>query len=434
MSIALKGALTGLFKGLGERFDEERKQTADLVAARTKNAFQNYQKYQEEKEALKEEVKKRDLLARQFQADLSDKERIAIATLPNALEIYKKAVEEGRQVNGKLITLRDVLKPGDQLEGMTYDAFVASLDKGPEPLASVPMEKPTSVFAPSEERQRQMMERLTRGVGLTPEQVMAFEQPRRVAPLEPMGTIAMENVFAKQQAAFKTLEQQADAEAVALRNETDPTRQNMLKEQLAATQEALRAHREATTARTAEEKQRSVASITSSARDYINARMTRQFGVDWAKFTEAQQVPLGDGRFFEMRGARTDLSPEKQKEILDAVQSYARNALKDNRFLDERGQPIYDSVREVMVNFGILGTPARTPPAAGPAAGAAPTTTPAPAARSAAPSTAPAASSTASQIADPNVVIINGVPIRFPSPQAARDAQAEILKRTQGTR
>lgn len=433
MSIALKGALTGLFQGLGERFDEERKQTAELIAIRTKNAFQNYQKYQEEKEALKEEVKKRDLLARQFQADLSDKERIAIATLPNALEIYKKAVEEGRQVNGKLITLRDVLQPGDQLEGMTYDAFVASLDKGPEPLASVPMEKPTSVFAPSEERQRQMMERLTRGVGLTPEQVMAFEQPRRVSPLEPMGSISMEKVFAKQQSAFTSLEQQANAEAVALRNETDPDRQKMLTEQLAATQEALRAHKEATTARTAEEKQRSVASITSSARDYINARMIRQFGVDWAKFTEAQQVPLGDGRFFEMRGARTDLSPEKQKEILDAVQSYARNALKDNKFLDDNGQPIYDSVREVMVNFGILGTPARTTPAARPAAGTAPTTAPV-AGTSPAPATRSATPSTASPTIDPSVVIINGVPTRFPSPQAARDAQAEILRRTQGTR
>ena len=90
MSIALKGLLTGVFQGIGEAMDEERKQTKELLATRTKNAYQNYLRYQEQSEALKSEVKKRDALARQYQPDLNDEERIAVASMPNALELYQR--------------------------------------------------------------------------------------------------------------------------------------------------------------------------------------------------------------------------------------------------------------------------------------------------------------------------------------------------------
>jgi ferritin-like protein len=39
MSIALKGLLTGVFQGIGEAMDEERKQTKELLATRTKECL-----------------------------------------------------------------------------------------------------------------------------------------------------------------------------------------------------------------------------------------------------------------------------------------------------------------------------------------------------------------------------------------------------------
>jgi hypothetical protein len=148
----------------------------------------------------------------------------------------------------------------------------------------------------------------------------------------------------------------------------DPSTKARLQEQLQQTQEAAIAHRTAM-AEGKEKPERAVADITSSVRGYINTRMQDQFGVDWNKFQEARQIPLGDGSFFTSSTQKVNLPSEKITEILEAVKSYAKQGLRDNLFIDGQGVPAYGSVREVMVNFGLLGTPAR-PAEAAPRGGA----------------------------------------------------------------
>ena len=60
MGFSLKGLITGIATTAGDIMDEERKQTNALIAQRTKNSFENYNKYQETTEALRADIKKRD--------------------------------------------------------------------------------------------------------------------------------------------------------------------------------------------------------------------------------------------------------------------------------------------------------------------------------------------------------------------------------------
>ena len=171
-SLKLLAGLAGLATGISEAKEKKDQETKQLLASRTKVAYQNYLQYQEQTAALKAEIKKKDALALQFQPDLTEEERIAIATMPNAIDLYQEAVR-----NGKQVTLRDVVKVGDKAKGMKYADFIETLGKV-EPAAQVQMGERTSVFAPSEERQRQMLEKLSTSVGVSAPELMAFEKPR----------------------------------------------------------------------------------------------------------------------------------------------------------------------------------------------------------------------------------------------------------------
>lgn len=211
MSIALKGLITGLATGIGEAIDEERKETKQRIAARTKNAYENYIKHQEQVSALKSEIQKRDAEALQFQDPanpFTDDERIAIATMPNAVDLYKRAVADGRTIDGRKITLRDVISVGEKAKGMKYDDFVNALGKV-EPAQQMMFEPKTSFFGTSPEKQRRLMETMAGTVGVPAEQLMAFERPREVPRVEPMGALNIENLFKREKEA-KTANQRLD--------------------------------------------------------------------------------------------------------------------------------------------------------------------------------------------------------------------------------
>ncbi len=199
MGIALKGLIAGLATGFGEVLDEERKQTKAQVATRTKNAYENYVKYQDQVNALKEEVKKRDALALQFQGDLSDEERIALATMPNAIELYQKALEDGKDIN-----LRDIIKVGDKAKGMKYDDFIRTLGVVPT-TGSMQFKEPEKFFGTSVAKQQKMSQQIAQSVGTTPETLATFEQPREAPSVTPMGSINVE--FLKKTEKDKTPEQ-----------------------------------------------------------------------------------------------------------------------------------------------------------------------------------------------------------------------------------
>jgi hypothetical protein len=354
MSIALKGFITGAFKGIGEAMDEERKQTKELLATRTKNSYQNYLKHQEQVEALKTEIKKRDAEAISFQPDLSDQERAVLATTPNLLELYKKAVTEDRRVDGRMVTIRDLLVVGDKAKGMTVENILQNIG-AVQPVDSVRVGEVKPFIGVSEENQRRYLSRLSEGVGVAPEQLMAFEKAPEAPVVEPLGAIKTDVAF---KPVFRSLEEKAQNLLVLIGETEDPSTKARLQEQLQQTQEAAIAHRTAM-AEGKEKPERAVADITSSVRGYINTRMQDQFGVDWNKFQEARQIPLGDGSFFTSSTQKVNLPSEKITEILEAVKSYAKQGLRDNLFIDGQGVPAYGAVREVMVNFGLLGTPAR---------------------------------------------------------------------------
>jgi transcriptional regulator with XRE-family HTH domain len=189
MAIALKGFLTGLASGFSERIDEEREQTKKALSTRTANAYKNYVAYQEQKNALIEEVKKRDATLLQFQDPdnpLTDEERIALATMPNALELYQQAVN-----NKQDIKLRDIAKVSDKVKGMKYEDFIKTIGTV-QPTQGMQIEEPTSFFAPSAARQQKMTQQMAGAVGVTPETLAAFEQPREAPTITPMGTFNME--------------------------------------------------------------------------------------------------------------------------------------------------------------------------------------------------------------------------------------------------
>lgn len=220
MALMLLAGLAGITKGLSEVKEKKDEETKQLIAARTKTAYQNYLKHQEQVAALKEEVKKRDAEALQYQSDLNDEERIALATMPNALELYRQAIKDGQRnpETGSVVTLRDVLKVGDKAKGMKYADFVSSLSAAPQP-AAVTFQPQQGLFGTSAERQRRLMETMTGAVGMTPESLMAYERPVAAPEITPMGGIDVEKLFAKEKKLKSASERLQERESAALEAE-----------------------------------------------------------------------------------------------------------------------------------------------------------------------------------------------------------------------
>ena len=191
MSIALKAFITGALGAVGDKFDEERQATTASLANRTKNAYINYQTYQEQTAALKEEIKKRDSLATSYQEDLTEDERIAIGSDSSNvfLSSYEKVLNAGNPNNR---TLRDFIKKKEGASPQNYADWVqASTSKQPDPVAPS-LEGSSSFFGTSAAVQRGELDRAAGSVGLSTDQLMAFEKKPDMPMLTPTASLNAE--------------------------------------------------------------------------------------------------------------------------------------------------------------------------------------------------------------------------------------------------
>lgn len=191
MSIALKSFLAGALEAVGEKFDEERKLTKETLATRTKNAYSNYLTYQEQANALKEEIKKRDALALSYQDDLTEAERIAIGSDSSNvfLSSYEKVLNAGNPNN---VTLRDFIKMKKEMPAQSYSEWVSQVATK-QPAAVVPkLEASKPFFGVSPDVQKRDLERMAGSVGLTADQLMAYEKQAEKPMLTPAASLNTE--------------------------------------------------------------------------------------------------------------------------------------------------------------------------------------------------------------------------------------------------
>lgn len=374
-SIALMGLLTGFAKGAAARIEKEREDNEALIQSRLKMAAVTKQKRETETAARKTALTERYNTISPF-LDGSESEVVKLALISNEA-IAKDFVE--RKSRGESVDFDSYLVRNNDKIPTNFESVQKYIDTISAAPAPVDPEQMRAAFG--EERgflgartgvSPGRAERIARslGSGASAAELLAYE---RAAPSEgePLADVARFGVIQAEES-FKTLESKAQKLRLKRLKEQDPDKQAMLDDEIDVTEQSMLAHKEATTARTPEQKQRTVADITSSTNRYVNTRMQQKYGNDWLAFSEEKTQQLPDGTVYTFRGVKTDMPKEQQDKLFADMRSFARQALIDNRFIVE-GVPVYDSVKEVMNNFGITGFMPGTAPARSSATGAAPT-------------------------------------------------------------
>ena len=454
MGFSLKGLITGIATTAGDIMDEERKQTNALIAQRTKNSFENYNKYQETTEALRADIKKRDAQLLNFQPDLNEEERIAAAGVPNLVDMYQQMLAQGKQV-----TVRDMIKVSGKAAGMKFENYVAEIGKiAPTETAAAPVS--TKFFGPSADTQRKMAEKTAMATGVPESELRSFERMPTTANVPSMGSINTE-VFKKEPKKPTSVEdaynmsqldmmnaqrdkgvdspefKQAKANrdlantyltsvsetlgkrADRLRNElldvgADAAKKKQLTDEIARVENSMKAHSLAISTKDSNsdaDKKKTYNAIKTSVDDFVNTRMREDEGASWRKYVDFKTTKMEDGTTYVSRTQKAEMPPEEQRKMFAAERTLAKQALVSNGYVSPTGVPLYNAVAEIMNNRNIkfdqvepAATPAATP-AARPAATPAPLTTP-----------ATAAASTVVKVTTPNGTVID-----FPN-QAAADA------------
>lgn len=374
-SIALMGLLTGFAKGATARIEKEREENEELIRSRLKLAAVNKQKRDVETSARKKELLERyNTISPYLDDTINEQEKLALISNETFAKEFAEKRSAGEPLDLK--TYLQINKDKIPKNFTTVQEYINSLQTTPEAVS------PDQMQAALGERRGFLgartgvspggAERIARslGSGASAAELLAYE---RAAPpeSEPLTDIARFGAI-KAEESFKTLESKANKLRLKRLRETDPDQQALLDDEIDSTEQSMRAHKEATTARTLEQKQRTVSDITSSTTKYVNTRMQEKYGSDWLAFSEEKTQQLPDGTVYTFRGVKTDMPKEKQAQLFADMRSFARQALIDNRFIVE-GVPVYDSVKEAMNNFGITGFMPGTAPARSSATGAAPT-------------------------------------------------------------
>jgi hypothetical protein len=193
------------------------------------------------------------------------------------------------------------------------------------------------------------------------EQRFGAEDPRTIKAAELAASLA-ERV----EAPVKSLESRAQTLASQIFDEQDPQKKAAMEERLKSIYSAISAHKNAVEG----DKEKSVASIDSSVRRYVNTRMQESLGASWMKFTRPKEIQLPDGSTYTVLSMKEEMPVEEQQKMFADQRRFARQALVENGYMGADGKPLYNSVREVMNNLGITGSmpkpasAAATPPAA----------------------------------------------------------------------
>ena len=421
MGFSLKGFVTGIATGAGDIMDEERKQTNAIIAQRTKNSFENYNKYQETTEALRADIKKKDAQLLNFQPDLTEEERIAAAGVPNLVDMYQQMLAQGKQV-----TVRDMIKVSDKAAGMKFDNYVTEIGKiAPTETAAAPVS--TKFFGPSAESQRKMAEKTAMATGIPESELRSFERMPATATVSSMGSVNTE-VFKKtpkqptsvedaynmsqldmmnaqrdkgvdspeyKQAKanrdlantyLATVSESLSKRADRLRNnlidEPDAAKKKQLSDELAKVEGSIKAHALAISTKDSSndaDKKKTYNAIKTSVDDFVNTRMRDEEGASWRKYVDFKTIKMEDGTTYVSRTQKAEMPIEEQRKMFAAERTLAKQALVSNGYVSPTGVPLYNAVAEVMNNrnipVGREALPEQTPPPAAPAT-ARPTATP----------------------------------------------------------
>ena len=423
MGFSLKGLITGLATGASDIMDEERKQTNALIAQRTKNSFDNYSKYQETTEALRADIKRRDAQLLNFQPDLTEPERIAAAGIPNLVDMYQQMLAQGKQV-----TVRDMIKVGENAPGIKFDSFVSELGKiKPTETAAAPVS--TKFFGPSEEYQRRLGEKTAMATGVPESELRSFERMPATAVVPSMGSIktdvfkkapkqptSVEDAYNMSQldmmnaqrdkgvdspeykqaksnrdlantyltSVSETLSKRADR----LRTEIldvgdDAAKKKQLSDEIARVENSMKAHSLAISTKDSNndaDKKKTYNAIKTSVDDFVNTRMRDEEGASWRKYVDFKTTKMEDGTTYVSRTQKAEMPIEEQRKMFAAERTLAKQALVSNGYVSPTGVPLYNAVAEVMNNrnipVGREALPEQTPPPAGPATAAPAATAP----------------------------------------------------------
>ena len=451
MGFSLKGLITGIATTAGDIMDEERKQTNALIAQRTKNSFENYNKYQETTEALRADIKKRDAQLLNFQPDLNEEERIAAAGVPNLVDMYQQMLAQGKQV-----TVRDMIKVSGKAAGMKFENYVAEIGKiAPTETAAAPVS--TKFFGPSADTQRKMAEKTAMATGVPESELRSFERMPTTANVPSMGSINTE-VFKKEPKKPTSVEdaynmsqldmmnaqrdkgvdspefKQAKANrdlantyltsvsetlgkrADRLRNELldvgdDAAKKKQLTNEIARVENSMKAHSLAISTKDSTsdaDKKKTYNAIKTSVDDFVNTRMREDEGASWRKYVDFKTTKVGDETYVS-RTQKAEMPIEEQRKMFAAERTLAKQALVSNGYVSPTGVPLYNAVAEIMNNRNIKFDQAEPAPVVAPATtpATAPATTPA---------TAPATAAAPILVTTPD-----GKVLQFPN-QAAADA------------
>jgi ribosomal protein S18 len=454
MGFSLKGLITGLATSASEIMDEERKQTNALIAQRTKNSFDNYNKYQETTEALRADIKKRDSQLLNFQPDLTEEERIAAAGVPNLVDMYQQMLAQGKQV-----TVRDMIKVSDKAAGMKFENYVNEIGKiKPAETTTAAAPVSTKFFGPSAESQQKMADKAAVATGIPESELRSYERMPTTANVPSMGSIKtevfkkapklpasvqeaadmanLERLNAKKQfgedsepyrmadAAFKLATSFLDSnvedinkEALRLRgeiiDETDLAVKEKKIKRIAALEFNILEYKKSTSLKEPADKQKTFNQIKTRVDDFVATRMREDEGFDWKKYYDFKTYKMEDGSTYTSPTIKAGVLLPEQRILFAKEKELVKQALSAYGYLDKKtGVAMYTEISDFMISRGIP-TNQSTSPAAEPAATRPATATPA--ATAARPIAAPAAAAAPIKVTAPN-----GQVLQFPN-QAAAD-------------
>ena len=418
MKLAVLGALAGFAQGLGSRVEKEREENEELVKTRLQLAAVNKKKREEEVRAIKEDLSGRysevmpwlepttdeavklalissPEIAKQFAQRRRDGEAIDAATFvrEKADEIRKKAPKGFETVRKYIdsfgaaptaMTEEQMQQAFGQKEGFMgfnvgtkpgrAEKIASGLGVGSarellayenmQPLSREPLADLATINTEMYGKRFDSVEEAAKQAEMD-----AFNAEQRFGADDPRTTKAAElaaSLAERVEAPVKSLESRAQTLASQIFDEQDPQKKAAMEERLKSIYSAISAHKSAVEG----DKEKSVATIDSSVRRYVNTRMQESLGASWMKYTRPKEIQLPDGSTYTMLDRKEDMPVEEQQKMFADQRRFARQALVENGYIGPDGQPLYNSVREVMTNLGIRGSMPQTAAASSNAAAA----------------------------------------------------------------
>jgi hypothetical protein len=425
MGLALLGALAGFATGAAERIEKEREENAELIKSRLQLAAVNKKRREEERKAAQEEYRKRfSTVSPYLGSGVPEEIKLALISNENVAQEFAERSKAGEALDAVTFVrekAEDIKKKLPSTFSTTRN-WIDTYGAAPAALTDEQMKqafgRQEGFFGANVGVSPGRAERIARGLGGgSARELLAYEnmQPLQKDSLADLVTInreqygpmadSVEKAFEKAQmnlfnaerrlnkddprliklreetkalraqieAPVKSLDERANKLASQLQmaeSEGDADSAAAIKSQLDVLYTAIKNHKTAMEGN----KPKSVATITSSVEKAIQTRLEEKYGVEL--FSEPKTISLGDGEFYVARGLKSSVTPEVEQQILRDKRGFAQAALRAYGLLDDKGQPLYDSVRDVMYNYGLRGSlpqrqqvggaasPTATPPAA----------------------------------------------------------------------